>query len=1660
MGGGAGTVAPNTNSAALFSLKNNSGTSKVYALTAICSGAGVSNCNPWQASATVAAGAQVFLGVNFHSLAGGTTGRVTFKASVAGVLADSAWVEITVSQPMSATVGPDGTAVAPGAFQTAFQVFTVTNGSQPGTVTVTPQCTGAGVNPECSASHGNMSMSAGQVQQVTVTYQPLAQGATGKVVLRATSGPLLDTGYVNVTVAAPTAAAPIIAVNAINPGIARPRDQCVAIAVGSSAASECGDLRITHALPTIRTMNKNRTPTLVYNSSFAAPRPQVAVVVSMPAGVPLPATFTGRMLLNGVVVGTGSWAGPEWLAGGARVVRMRDTVTNIATAVPSGAGVLNYTVDMTSVYTGGPVMTSSAQAVPVIVINRMGSPFGDGWWLAGFERLHVLGTDSVLWVGGDGSAKVYTRAPADPAGRLTSLKIDGADSIRLSGGVYTRYLLGGLQIKFDATGRHTSTVNRLGHTTTFLYNGSSKLETIRLPVAGGSQRDYTFIYSAGQYTISDNIRPAVLITLSGNKVQSIRDPDSQLVGFGYAPGSAVITQRTNRRQVPTLFTLDSLRKVVRSQVSPTAAPVDDIILNLKPAESRGFTGTGSVDTSKATTWIDGPRASPVIDTTTFRINRFGAPTVIVNALGQTTTLTYDATWAGLVSGTVKPTGQSLQAVYSGTTGLVQSVTDLSWLNATTSYTYGAKDQVQTMTTPGNGTVTFTLNPGNGNRNNIQDVRGVASQVNIGYDGYGQVNSLSGGGTLAQTFRNDNQGNLDQMKTAKNFTTNITNDNIGRPWRTIAPVDTLSTKFTTRTIGYDFMSRVKGDTLISTNGTERTIVLQSYDPEGNLLNVNRTFSPDQYGIGAQINSFTYDSANRQTTETFPGGRRNRVSYDPAGNVVRDSTRRGLVDTMTYDPLNRLWKRMSPGVTYASEEIGFPAFEHIAWSGYGIAADTAVYTYAPDGQVATANNKYARITRIYKPNGLLESELLAIREVFDSTAFSHSYLVQSAYDTAGRRTALTPPTALTAGAPFNNIRFTYLPIVGLEHVYDLFNNDMRYDYKSWGAPAHLYRPGGISETWDYDIDGNLTSDGITNGSTAPLRYPQNTLRSTTFRYDGRGKVLTAVDPNGFQDVFGATYSDLGYLQTSNLEQKSIVLVGPGSPPTPSRYHSVEGYTTDGLGNVVSGMLRDSTFVGGMTTLWKAESSNRASVFEVGTGRLKAIGVAPGVRSFTHDLAGNTRTTLLSGIGAPADATTSYYDSNGRIRATEGLWKSQTTEFTGAGPTKYLALEEYRYDALGRRILVRSQRSCVNISLLDNQAECWISIVRRTIWDGDQELAEITMPDTPAYRENDTATMSMKLLQDSVGATGDPNPFYGRVVYAFGLQIDQPLSITRFGYADRLAGAPVTNWNPFVILPLWNTRGQAPMGVFSNGAASWQLQAGGTSCGTGLQRCVIGAWPDGWAAYDSRRGLAPFSWHGTLLENKRDKSGLEYKRNRVYDPQAGRFTQEDPIGLAGGLNAYGFANSDPVNMSDPFGLSPIGKIIKLLVRGFKVVERDVEFRRAVEAVRAGEDFLAQNRRIAKDVAREAGGGKSPIGPELSKGEGSRPHYHTADRSGGHVFYSIAAGLTFSHYTQGGSTALRVAGEIADFFNPLSLPQDLIEIKQLLIPVKDQRDKDKKGK
>lgn len=51
--------------------------------------------------------------------------------------------------------------------------------------------------------------------------------------------------------------------------------------------------------------------------------------------------------------------------------------------------------------------------------------------------------------------------------------------------------------------------------------------------------------------------------------------------------------------------------------------------------------------------------------------------------------------------------------------------------------------------------------------------------------------------------------------------------------------------------------------------------------------------------------------------------------------------------------------------------------------------------------------------------------------------------------------------------------------------------------------------------------------------------------------------------------------------------------------------------------------------------------------------------------------------------------------------------------------------------------------------------------------------------------------------------------------------------------------------------------------------------------------------------------------------EESGLSYNRYRYYDVSALRYLSPDPIGLAGGVNAYAYVPS-PLSWVDPLGLS----------------------------------------------------------------------------------------------------------------------------------------------
>ncbi|MCC6506337.1 MAG: RHS repeat-associated core domain-containing protein [Aquimonas sp.] len=68
----------------------------------------------------------------------------------------------------------------------------------------------------------------------------------------------------------------------------------------------------------------------------------------------------------------------------------------------------------------------------------------------------------------------------------------------------------------------------------------------------------------------------------------------------------------------------------------------------------------------------------------------------------------------------------------------------------------------------------------------------------------------------------------------------------------------------------------------------------------------------------------------------------------------------------------------------------------------------------------------------------------------------------------------------------------------------------------------------------------------------------------------------------------------------------------------------------------------------------------------------------------------------------------------------------------------------------------------------------------------------------------------------------------------------------------------------------------------------------------------------------GSLGLSFPGQYLDAE---SGMADNWHRVYDPSSGRYTQSDPIGLAGGVNTFAYVGGNPVNRADPSGLETVG-------------------------------------------------------------------------------------------------------------------------------------------
>ncbi|HSU13608.1 RHS repeat-associated core domain-containing protein [Longimicrobium sp.] len=1478
----------------------------------------------------------------------------------------------------------------------------------------------------CTPAAGQVTVAPGDTAIVGVSYRvgSYSQETVGLVAHEVTAG---GTGSASTAV---NATASLVAPGGVGDRAdltLSERSMCVTASVGAGAAYECGDLRLVAPLPSTRVLNRARTPVLIYNSQHAKPFPIVAAHVVRDLAKARPDSIGARLVVSGGEVANQRWAG--FPAGDtARVALGFD-----ASGTQYATGFYPYHFEVTAYYPGGTSGVIYSRDGRIAIVNRAQSGFGSGWWLAGMEQLVAVGTTELLWVGGDGSTRVYQKA-ADGVSWIGPA-FDRPDTIRAVNNELVRTLPGGAKIYYDMDGRHRRTVNPLGHTTRFEYNGA-QLARIVVPL-GTDSVAYFFNYNAGVLAevvapgvrgMADSAR-VVRLEVVGRDVRRIYEPQYRVNAPSGSPMNTArphvlltttngrITDRTSPGGTPTTF----FRYDAAGLLSGTAlglAPGDSIRLGFRAAESQGI--AGPVAQSVVYTRLDGPRTD-VGDTTKFVLDRWGAPVRVVDAMGNATQIRREnPALPALVTSVVYPNGRWLSASYDPRGNLI-GTTDWSHFAgnryAATAYAYDPKWDAVTRTTSAEGVTSAMAYDSLGRPAWTRQGPDPARRVTFQYRSLtgtapGLAASVTqpaaaGNPAAVESYEYDARGNLSAVVSPLGVRSETLSDEIGRPVRTRQQINmpalNVAPVYQSDSTVYDELGRVArsesmGPAIASSrtgrpaSPAQKVVVVNRYDAASRLRSVSRVSLPDSAGVDTVTTRFAYDAANRKIAELAPDttpadsldNPADSTWYDPAGNVIRTKSRLGETVTFQYDTLNRLRRRFVPAATrraissqvQSSPPWYFPYFRDNGTGAletlrtdtlpFALRGDTAVFTYDEMGNMRSAVNQDASIARTYSLYGSLQSETQRIRTYVGQDTTTHVYQLQYGYDLDGRRTTLTLPGGLQPGSSQTAQTYSYDPGTGeLLNIRDALGTDYTYAYDARGRTRTFTR-NGVQERYGYDNGGRMTS-----------RYEEHlathqALHDETMAYDGRGKLTLVQTLQG--DTVQNEYTGLGALAGSYTMRQMIAA-------------SEERFRVDALGNQYNAVQRSQD---GFKYTQEPDSSVKQ--YQPFTARQRASRGTTYSEEATFDRAGNRDYVLreqivptpynaactsewsipLLGIlghfscgGADnvtaslVDLTRQYYGADGRLRLLDRRTCLILPDNTNACDTSRLplgnqrsAFEEYRYDALGRRILVRSRQAYLC------QTNCQ-NVVRRTVWDGDQVLAEIQAPGatgtSPTLMESDGGLVvhvdaGSVVLPDSLLAGADVAPSdtmpqaqiyrgfqYGRVVYTHGPGIDAPLSLIRMDYSDSIR-------TPQLVVLHSDWRGEYDIGSYAggtltkpcvhitrssnfktttpDGTISDYPKAPGP-LNTSWYHCVEVEWPAPhvWVTRETRnRSInGPLAWMGTLIDGMRDNSGQMYMRNRYYDPASGRFTQEDPIGLAGGLNAYGFAAGDPVSYGDPYGLDP---------------------------------------------------------------------------------------------------------------------------------------------
>jgi RHS repeat-associated protein len=1299
------------------------------------------------------------------------------------------------------------------------------------------------------------------------------------------------------------------------------RNACSSAGAAPGTMIQCGDLVLAQGLQPLTVMGHTYSPTFLYNSQHAYPTPSVGawVTPSPGGGNPTQVSAVLKVQLPGGLVTLAQW---DWFGGSADwpAGQPRRIALSFASDLPTG--VHDFVIETSLRYSTGQVVNYSIQG-SLPVVNRKQSPYGQGWWPAGLDHVTIPDQATALLVTGDGSIQRMYASYKSP-NTWVSNGFDRADTLRLdpATGIYTRRLPDGSRVEYQY-GLQTGVVDRVGRRTSFVYatvpNFGQVLTHIVLPTG---DRYFHFHYNdtgrifAVSTVAAGNARDAAAFSISGGRLLNHSDPSSGRPNTAFTYDNVGrIASRRDPSGTYTYYEYDAVGKLSKATLDLQSTGVPNPAWTITSQHGIGRQYPTAAEHVYAT--FDGPRTD-VVDQVRLWIDAWGAATRSVDPFnGAVSVERADPRYPALVTRSQGPDNVVTRAWYDqlGRTDSTRVENPLGdGRHAVTRFTYDARwTHFPTRVVGPDGVAHVAgYNAADGSLLWTQVGSDTTRRVKYEYVttgvAVGQVKKvrtpLPGGRQATTIYGYDVVGNRRFAVDPRGIYSLVDRDVWGRPVDTYTAVDSASgssepdlrrrnvrTRIVYSAAGADSMHLTRGPSVtvpwmygtwstLSTLPSEGLAVQTVRDELGRVTEVARwnwtttsfdTQRPDEGTDGLTISEYQYNRAGQVTLVREGANSADQFKYDVAGNMVEETSGNGPPITYTYDAMGRAVKRTTPAVRHARACL--PAVTETD-------GDLRLPGYPSDCGSAP---KFP-----FFPNDVNGAYVIGQ----DVATFW--------YDAAGRLYAADNRDA--------RIRRTYLP-GGMLHtdsvqIRDVTGNDFS---------AHTY---GI--TYRYDLAGRLTSlthpsnlagpasrDSITYDATtgALARITSRTGVTFDHAYNGAGWLESRTVSNSIgtdvltYDVVGQLTQRTGPVFTESnrydIRGKNVWRQDTAGREFYSHFNGLGGLAATEWRRTPKGGLELEEFVTNAVgqTQWRRRASDTdlgyhpvdTLIHDQNSGRVRWISVlAP--RDYTtedstrwettrlfYDAMGNTRwSRYLRQTRDPYNRVERayYHGADNRLAAVQTLNETGLF-FTGERRGSF---EEHRYDALGRRVLKRTRRGGL-CNTSSGSVDC-ASAVERFVWAGDELLWELRSKD---------------------GAPGTVGDEFGAVGYTHGGGTDRPLVMWKG------TGASPAN----VIVPHAAWRGSFGAGTDVVGSASARIH---------------------WPAFSSTAWygqIAPNSpnklWFGSLVSESREVSGLMYRRARFYDPQAGQFTQSDPIGVGGGLNTYGFGGGDPVSNRDPSGLSP---------------------------------------------------------------------------------------------------------------------------------------------